>query len=874
MKNKIINKILIALVIIISILSITYQVFAGRNHHYFNNAQSEYYEKPPWAELGEDAGIIYYDGGNARAAAEAEENPHDSGSTAVGINSSGGGGNAGGGGVWNGSIDFPVEKKIFSSASDFYPSEKGEIWFEDLTEIKKVLCTLRGTPLTGKTEYVEDEKAKGDYWVHDVDPDISPRIIRAYNYPEARDTIKRISDGDVNSVEYQKYYRTSCKYEGSEVQCNPAEAFVLSEADRVSGSGEQTPLQIAWWNIHGQGSANELSIAAKSFQDYINNAEKGASQTETINGITFTGFPIKYDPKFENTNNEYTVEFDENTQKYIIGPFKIDYYDSKPFAFINEFNIFADNSETAVDKKEYYLAVADEGDKSKLTKLEDEYPSDGEEFYIILNYNENFSKITNIKVKFQYMNAGGNYTLYTGSYVKVYVKGHIFGEYEPDVLVSSQRFFSWIIRMLMNDKAIFIQYPGAMGGRWCFRESSSSVQSALISNSASNGGTATAYETRTDISGGALGQTLLEDNLVAVSEYWYDLLVETVATLEENNTIEEHETYYNAAKSIVNTARPNDESAVIPDPVKFIIWKDLEYIPMGSFTAQTQAVARNAARWWKEVEIEWKEIVPEEGKIKITKEVDGKAKNGDVFKFKVTVDNNGEKTDEYLQITYNEDGDNSVESKVYKWEEGKKAPTYTVEEIEVPDGYTIIGPNPQTGTLTKGTTIPVKITNKVEEHSGNLSITKTIEETKLNTDQYKLTDKTYKFNVTIKGNCTFTYNGQNYEVKEDKAVVLPVEIAMNGNTSATWTLSDIKWYLDDSPEYSVEEVIDETAIPGNELVQIEPSSGHLGAGDTVNVKAINKQTTEKACTGFQPTKRAISASVACGSKRCKWSTIR
>ena len=879
--EKIKDRILIIFIIIISIFGITYTVYGK----FFENAQSEYYSDPPWYGLSKEDGIIHHDGGDAKDA----DKQHDSGSLAVGVSSSGGGGNAGGGGTWNGSsADF--KDVISSESSSFQPGPKGEIWFEDLCDIKEVLCSARGVPLTGKTEYLEDEKATGDYWAHDVDPNISPRTIKTYNLEEADAAIQKIASGDVDSEEYKSFYRTSCKYTGSDQICNPAEAFVLSEASRVSGSGEKDPLQMAWWDIHGMGEGETpLSQAAKSFAEYIEKVRGGEATTKKIGNTEYTGFAIEYNPQFVKTDEEAQVSFDSVNQKYIVGPFKIEYPDIKPFAFINNIDIYADNSSTPINKDKYYLASAS---GNELVNLNGAYPSNEQEFYIILDYDENIKKITDIQVDFQYMNASGKYTLYTGKYTWVYVKGHIFGEFNYHEYKRVVIATNWIEEQLKKGYAIKDEGSGIY-----YTEPGSSDE--LLKNKLKY------WEEWADefLDSGELTTRMImsrteyfipddwtyfnDENGVVLSNSgkkihiwahgWYrsyskyveifqnlkdkleaaQALGDSAAILEAQKELDTtvydghgySEGRFNAYKERITHIPYPGTSTDLPFPLTFQVWKDLEYIKLGDFEAQAQAVSRGAARWWEYETIHWNQELPsnEEGKIKIVKETDGQAKNGDEFNFKVTVNNGNQTTTENLKIVYQEGTENSVESQVYTWAYGSTAPTYTVEEVNLPSNASLVSIENQSGSLNSGQTVTVKAKNKITENYGNLSISKQIESTKLDTNQYTLVGKIFKFNVTISGaDCSFSYGGQNYTVTPEKSVTIPIQIESVADTASqeekdakSVKIANIKFY-EDAPQYKVEEIIDETTPEGSAVQEIRQSEGYISKGATSEVIAINK----------------------------------
>ena len=870
-KNKIRDRVLTIFIMIVSILGITYKVLADMG----TPIQSEGIPsgRPDYADKGFKDGIIQYEGED-NLDADVQE---DSGTLHFGLdNSSGtsgsGGGGSSGDGTWLGSIAGFADY-VVSPPSSFSPGEGGVIWYEDVCENIDVLCSSQGIGITGKNQYIEDYKATGDYWELRVEE--YPEVVK-YSYEEANQQIQEIARADKEQKDHPQFFRTASKYTGSEQICTPAEAFVLSEAINISGSGEYTPLQYAWWAVTGTGSGgNELSEAAFDFQNYINTATGGSAQTKEINGTTYTGFAIDINPKFTSTSKETTVNFDSINQQYIIGPFKVDYVDYKPFAFINNIDIYTDNSETPVDKNQYYLATSSDG--INLNSLNGEYPSSGQEFYIILNYNENFKKITDIQLDFQYMNAGGTWSKYTGKYTKVCIQGHVFGRFDYSTYLDIRFFLDWLNEMYADKmyikimtgspnvpsqyRATYINLEFPDQNEFQHKILYTNALSGVTENNYAIPGLITAYYTMPYPSelndfggygtlfyeGRQLGRLPVTSQMKELAQSFVDSINEKEENGEE--VTDDQKRWRDGMQKIIDYHPAGSNTYEIPDPLSFDIWKDLEYIPMGEETAQTQAVSGGAARWWEYETIHWNQELPsnEEGKIKIVKETDGQAKNGDEFNFKVTVNNGNQTTTENLKIVYQEGTENSVESQVYTWAYGSTAPTYTVEEVNLPSNSSLVSIENQSGSLSSGQTVTVKAKNKITENYGNLSISKQIESTNLDTNQYTLVGKIYKFNVTISGaDCSFNYGGQDYTVTPEKSVTIPIQIESVADTASqeekdakSVKITNIKFY-EDAPQYKVEEIIDETVPEGSAVQEIRQSEGYISKDTTSEVIAINK----------------------------------
>jgi hypothetical protein len=141
----------------------------------------------------------------------------------------------------------------------------------------------------------------------------------------------------------------------------PMEAYILSEMVKETDSSAlefeedsngNTYIQNAWWTttFGSQGpitvSSNALSEEAKAFEDYIIKAG-GSTDTSTYtlqdyeftaNNVTYTGQVkapvIEYNPEYvkdvndDGTEDELTVSWNDTEQKYLIGPFRVDYLES------------------------------------------------------------------------------------------------------------------------------------------------------------------------------------------------------------------------------------------------------------------------------------------------------------------------------------------------------------------------------------------------------------------------------------------------------------------------------------------------------------------------------------------------------------------
>ena len=224
----------------------------------------------------------------------------------------------------------------------------------------------------------------------------------------------------------------------------------------ISGGGNY--IQAAWWSTSRGGgddssTPNDLSQEALAFQNYILDIagvdsvgqlkyeEQEYTVTEadgTTSSGTITAPVINYNPGFNedanqdgeiNTLDEITASFDPNTQKYVVGPFSVDYIKSSAqcgerprvdFAGIDKVtlvgNVNGESKELILNSQWNFKFLVDQG---RDLDEDYQYPNPNEIFYIEINYIEGLTSIEDFGFYFKYMNAGGVVDVYDGSYYDV-----------------------------------------------------------------------------------------------------------------------------------------------------------------------------------------------------------------------------------------------------------------------------------------------------------------------------------------------------------------------------------------------------------------------------------------------------------------------
>ncbi len=199
----------------------------------------------------------------------------------------------------------------------------------------------------------------------------------------------------------------------------------------------------------------------------------------------------------------------------------------------------------------------------------------------------------------------------------------------------------------------------------------------------------------------------------------------------------------------------------------------------------------------------------------------------DFFEFKLVV---GDNEPEIIRVKANE----SATSQPYYWEDDE-VPSFTVEEINCPEGYEFISIEPQSGKLEDGKTIEVVAKNKIDSKTGNIDIIKKAEESSFGETDLIDSDNIFEFEMTISGK--FKYNNEDYK---EQSISLIVSVNADGKPHTVIPDGVIKWY-EEAPTYSIKEI---NLPEGVEEVSITPSSGSFSEEKTT-ITAINKQKTER-----------------------------
>lgn len=241
------------------------------------------------------------------------------------------------------------------------------------------------------------------------------------------------------TVEYNSSYEAT-KY----VAKKDDGKYYVAEANNTEGRGNYSAVQLAWWAVATtqEGSRepdNSLATEARAFEDYINTlSENGQFSIDTSNANMFN---ITYPVTMESDKAE--VLYDSTTNKYKIGPFKVNYLRSiikcgeRPAAdfsgitnstLVGKYYKDGQETEEEIDREHYRFvyehdhAAVREDNNNVDTDESYPYPYSDEEFFIELDYLEDLSALSSFKFDFHYMNGGGTYTVFHGTYMTIYWK--------------------------------------------------------------------------------------------------------------------------------------------------------------------------------------------------------------------------------------------------------------------------------------------------------------------------------------------------------------------------------------------------------------------------------------------------------------------
>ena len=321
------------------------------------------------------------------------------------------------------SAELDVSKSQSYSEGTGHPAP-GYITVNDLWSRYDILCSAHGVHLPSYNNTILNTEKGSISEAYLTQNDIGKK-----NFVHTVESYSSSPNSPFKSSTYTNetygYYKVNSKNIAT-----PMEAYILSEmAKEQVVRGNDTNVQIAWWNTEAgmQGvmasAPEELTLEARDFEAYILKVG-GSTDTSTytlqdyefeVNGTTYTGQVeapvINYEPKYnEDANQDGKVDRYDNItiswtgEKYKIGPFSIDYVESKVkhgnrdevmFAGITNAKVYTDLGEVPEDKWNFVWL---EGQRD--VNDTQEYPHTNEVFYIEMDFIEDAKYFENLHFDF------------------------------------------------------------------------------------------------------------------------------------------------------------------------------------------------------------------------------------------------------------------------------------------------------------------------------------------------------------------------------------------------------------------------------------------------------------------------------------------
>lgn len=583
------------------------------------------------------------------------------------------------------------------------------------------------------------------------------------------------------------------------IYCTPKSAYILNLAKE--NSSDSSRVQHAWWTTKENKGAkiadNDLAIEAKAYQEFVKKIATNPADIENTETYQTLGHQyedgatvsIKFPEidksklvNIENNSKDVTVCYDEKEQKYLIGPFSIQYAkgtcNNVDFGTITGFDIYTDASNEPVSKEQWEFVW-----KNKNHDVNNAYPDPNDEFYIKMDYIQNATKITGMYVDYKYLIAGGQYQELTGTYDRYVWKLNRKDVKRTDKNGNSVTKWQYTLEAKDQNIALESQQLGlvnsaarwyettkiSLGGEIEFKEGYLSITKKALDE---NGNEMTAKQIR---------EKFGEDQ-------YFDFRVKIT---------------YGDGSGEYATETVKAGTTVKSGPYR---WKNDESAP----TYEVEEIQSNNEDW-KYVSIEngkgtledkntvnviaTNKIEPKKHSqtISLTKKRSGKAEEEENFYFNVTVTMpNGEKkkSEAHITIPKGAETGNTWVSEVYTWF-GDKKPEYEIAEI-MSKGDASKYPNtsitPAKGKL-DGTTATFDVNaynyDNNNKHEGILELEKLLE-------NGQVTDEEFKFNVKVEGAAN-TKNG----IVEFPVIIKagkkagPYKYVWEGDTAPTFTITEI-----------------------------------------------------------------------------------
>ena len=552
-------------------------------------------------------------------------------------------------------------------------------------------------------------------------------------------------------------------------KATPEEAYILSEMIKVDGMGEYNPCQIAWWNTEAgsEGNAvspNALSMEAQAFEAYI----------KEVSGITKAGrlvesdckyttakftdketgqqveienaFDFKYEPEWRKDGKfaKPTVMEDRDSNTYLIGPFALKYVgttetfgdrEQVQFAGITGMELYTDASdEPLVLGTDWEIICAE---TVRANDVDYEFPKSDEPFYIKLNYIDGATQIENIKTHFRYMNAAGMYQKLQGKYFIATWTRDSKDNYDDDDEYEDTTYWLELTNLESHDSQKLAL--GLNGARWYeymdidrsinIKSKSIEIKKIVQDSDGNEIGTKDFFDFKVNVSGAinsGSDKVRVRGNSTVTTRTYYWLASDPAPTYK----VEEIPKEGYELVSIENDTGTLDSKKTI---VVKAINKPDEHKGKIEIVKKIQNTAMDTSKY---------SLIGQKFKFELT--VSGTFKyDGKMYKEESLTLN-----PEVEAVGENDSG-KPWASNDFTWT-GKEAPTFTVKEIEIPEGAEFVNITPSSGTLQKDGTVKVTALNKQKIVGASLDVIKILENSEYLTED-ELKTKEFKFTVHVDG---------------------------------------------------------------------------------------------------------------------------
>lgn len=334
------------------------------------------------------------------------------------------------------------------------------ITYDNLINDPNILCTAKGMPLgyegtwTYQGTYVA---TPAEAWVLAEAGNNLPGATTGLSFNKTQTVYEGSKDNleEFAKIGDQTIYRVKNKNNG--VDNAGDEKYVIKDSDGKyynvtlnpssgGGDGVYSYVQYAWWLVCTRAEnknipedlSGGLAAEARDFESYVKEMNDGdTSWPKNEDGTFKINYKVGMSPE---KSSDLKVAFDADTNKYMVGPLKINYKRRTTqqgqrakvdFAGITKMTLVGvdgDGNEVLdssgesvfIQNTNFKIVYKDEDAHNKKaqefldTAETYSFPYDGEEFYLAIDYLDDVVALKSFKVDFHYMTAKGSYEVYTG----------------------------------------------------------------------------------------------------------------------------------------------------------------------------------------------------------------------------------------------------------------------------------------------------------------------------------------------------------------------------------------------------------------------------------------------------------------------------